>query len=120
MIEHIKNQKHSNFMQKLSRESSRITQENQRLVGKLNRASLSVSSHSHRPPLPLTSLSYSLKRTRQKQIVKENSRIFHKLNNRYSSQQVAVPPSTPTRSTRSTNAPRRLAIGSGSTMAPAN
>jgi aspartate-semialdehyde dehydrogenase len=104
MIEHIKNQKHSNFIQKLSKESSRINQENLRLVDKLNRAAVSVSSHSHRPPaLSLTSLSYTVKRTRQKEIAKENSRIFHKLNNRYPLPHAAAPSSTPRRSARSTN-----------------
>jgi hypothetical protein len=80
MVEHIKNQKHSDFIQKLSKESIRINQENLKIVDKLTRAAVSISSRSRRSSLSQTSLTYSTKKIKEKEISRENQRIFYKLN----------------------------------------
>ena len=80
MIEHIKNQKHLDFIHKLAKEANKISEENCKIVRKLDKTFYSISDRPNKSALSRTSLSSALKKSREKEIVKENSRIFSKLN----------------------------------------
>jgi hypothetical protein len=77
LIEHIRNQRHVDFMAKLYRQEARIDLENSRLADKLNRTAGSLRDH--RDAVARSSLTCALRHTRQKEISRENSRMFRKL-----------------------------------------
>lgn len=77
LIEHIRNQRHIDFMAKLTRQEARIDLENSRLADKLNRTAGSLRDHSR--DLGRSSLTQALRHSREKDISRENSRMFRKL-----------------------------------------
>jgi hypothetical protein len=69
MIEHIKNQRHHNFMNKLAKEEIRINSENSRLALKLTRTSYMINNKNESERMSRSFLSLSsAKRSREKSI----------------------------------------------------